>query len=91
MAPPQTIKAFTNSKMLSPADYTAVYSSVGYYPEKVPVDIKPAEPAIRNVELKEEQLQTERSGGNRGFAGYRVTQQPGAYSGAKQKRHRPAR
>jgi iron complex outermembrane receptor protein len=46
-------KGFYELKNVEPGHYTAVYSSVGYYPEKVPVDIKPAEPASRNVELKE--------------------------------------
>jgi iron complex outermembrane receptor protein len=52
MAPLQTIKAFTNLKTLPPAN-TAVFSSVGYFPERLKSTIKPAEPASRNMELKE--------------------------------------
>ena len=46
-------KGFYELKNIVPGEYTAVFSSVGYFADRLKVTITDGEPIIRNIELKE--------------------------------------
>jgi iron complex outermembrane receptor protein len=46
-------KGFYELKNIAPGEYTAVFSSVGYFADRLKVIITDGEPIIRNIELKE--------------------------------------
>jgi iron complex outermembrane receptor protein len=46
-------KGFYEIKNIPPGEYTAVFSSVGYFTGRIKVTIAPGEPIIQNIDLKE--------------------------------------
>jgi hypothetical protein len=78
-------KGFYEIKNIAPGEYTVVFSSIGYFPERLKVALSPGDTVTRCAELKESSSKTKRGGGYRCIARYRAAQQPGTNRGDDKK------